>query len=169
MNMKTKSITRFAAFALAATILTIFVAFGRISFGTKAIEASGVTVHNSISAETEQINNTNDDMPFTHDQLVAPPDISDQIIVQLGGADGGDGGGTTGGKSSDDAFQTVVNFFVKWLRRIGMLVGLIGAIMFALALKNNDAENKQAGLLTMVAGFVVAAICQAVDMFDIFT
>ena len=41
--------------------------------------------------------------------------------------------------------------------------------MFGLAIKNNDAEQKQSGLMTMVAGFVVWAICAAIDMFDLFT
>jgi hypothetical protein len=40
--------------------------------------------------------------------------------------------------------------------------------MFGLAIKNNDAEQKQSGLLTMVAGFVVAAVCGAADMFNLF-
>ena len=71
-------------------------------------------------------------------------------------------------EDGDDQFESVINFFVKWFRRIGAVVALVGAIMFALAIKNNDAEQKQAGLLTLVAGFAAAAICQAVDMFDLF-
>ena len=69
---------------------------------------------------------------------------------------------------ADAAYQTVIEFFITWLTRVGMLVGLIGAIMFALAIKNNDAEQKQAGLTTLVAGFVVAAVCGAADMFNLF-
>ena len=70
---------------------------------------------------------------------------------------------------AEGTYQTVIQFFITWLTRIGMLVGLVGAIMFALAIKSNDAEQKQAGLLTMVAGFVVAAVCGAADMFNLFT
>jgi hypothetical protein len=73
-----------------------------------------------------------------------------------------------GGGGAEATYQTVINFFITWLTRIGMLVGLVGAIMFALAIKSNDAEQKQAGLLTMVAGFVVAAVCGAANMFNLF-
>jgi hypothetical protein len=73
-----------------------------------------------------------------------------------------------GGGGAEATYQTVIQFFITWLTRIGMLVGLVGAIMFALAIKSNDAEQKQAGLLTMVAGFVVAAVCGAADMFNLF-
>ena len=72
------------------------------------------------------------------------------------------------GGTAEATYQTVINFFITWLTRIGMLVGLVGAIMFALAIKSNDAEQKQAGLLTMVAGFVVAAVCGAANMFNLF-
>ena len=73
------------------------------------------------------------------------------------------------GGGAEGTYQTVINFFITWLTRIGMLVALVGAIMFALAIKSNDAEQKQAGLLTMVAGFVVAAVCGAASMFNLFT
>lgn len=69
----------------------------------------------------------------------------------------------------DAQFESVVNFFVKWIKRVGLLVAFVGGIMFALAIKSNDAEQKQGGLLTLVAGFVASALCQAVSMFDIFT
>lgn len=75
----------------------------------------------------------------------------------------------SGQTDGDAQFESVITFFVKWIRRIGMVVALVGGIMFALAIKSNDAEQKQAGLLTLVAGFVVAALCGAVSMFDIFT
>ena len=55
------------------------------------------------------------------------------------------------------------------LVQIGAFVALVGAVTFGLAIKNNDAEQKQNGLLTMIAGFVVVAITAAVDMFDLFT
>lgn len=72
-------------------------------------------------------------------------------------------------QDADSTYQTVINFFITWLRRIGALVALVGAIMFALAIKNNDAEQKQNGLMTLVAGFVAVAVCTAADMFDLFS
>ena len=77
------------------------------------------------------------------------------------------GGG--GGGGSEAAYQSTITFFITWIRRIGMMVAFVGAIMFALAIKNNDAEQKQAGLITMIAGFSVAALCAASSMFDLFS
>ena len=65
-------------------------------------------------------------------------------------------GGAGGGGGSEAAYQSTIEFFITWIRRIGMMVAFVGAIMFALAIKNNDAEQKQAGLITMIAGFIVA-------------
>lgn len=78
-------------------------------------------------------------------------------------ADGASGGG------SDAAWQNTISFFVKWITRVGMVVAFVGAVMFGLAIKNNDAEQKQQGLLTMIAGFVVAALCAASSMFGMTT
>jgi len=74
-----------------------------------------------------------------------------------------------GGGGSEAAYQSTITFFITWIRRIGMMVAFVGAIMFALAIKNNDAEQKQAGLITMIAGFIVAALCAASSMFDLFS
>jgi hypothetical protein len=76
-------------------------------------------------------------------------------------------GGAAGG-SADSSFTTVINFFVKWIGRIGGVVAFVGAVMFALAIKNNDAEQKQSALLTMIAGFVAAAVAGASSMFNMF-
>ena len=73
------------------------------------------------------------------------------------------------GGGSEAAYQSTITFFITWIRRIGMMVAFVGAIMFALAIKNNDAEQKQAGLITMIAGFIVAALCAASSMFDLFS
>ena len=79
------------------------------------------------------------------------------------------GGSGSGSATADSAYQKVVNFFLVWIRRVGALVALIGGIMFGLSVKNNDSEQKQAGILTMVAGFIVFAIALGADMFDLFT
>lgn len=70
--------------------------------------------------------------------------------------------------SSEAAYQSTIEFFTTWIRRIGMMIAFVGAIMFALAIKNNDAEQKQAGLITMISGFIVAALCAASSMFNLF-
>ena len=76
---------------------------------------------------------------------------------------------TGGAGGSEAAYQSTITFFITWIRRIGMMVAFVGAIMFALAIKNNDAEQKQAGLITMIAGFIVAALCAASSLFDLFS
>lgn len=79
------------------------------------------------------------------------------------------GGAPAGDTGAEAAYQSTINFFITWFRRVGMVVAFVGAIMFALAIKNDDADRKQAGLVTMVAGFVVVALCAASSMFDLFT
>lgn len=67
----------------------------------------------------------------------------------------------TGSPEGDTAFTNIVDFFATWITRAGLLVGFVGGIMFGFAVKNNDAEQKQNALLTLVAGFIVAAVCAA--------
>lgn len=95
--------------------------------------------------------------------------ISHTIMPMAASSGAASGGTATTGTSTETTYQTVINFFVTWIRRIGMMVAFVGAIMFGLAIKNNDAEQKQNGLMTLIAGFVVAAVCAGVDMFDLFT
>ena len=93
----------------------------------------------------------------------------DTFIVAAAAPPAAGGGGGSGSATADSAYQNVVNFFLVWIRRVGALVALIGGVMFGLAVKNNDGEQKQAGILTMVAGFIVFAIALGADMFDLFT
>ena len=89
---------------------------------------------------------------------VAAEDGADVAPQQPAGAE------TTG----DTTFTSIVDFFGKWLGRAGLLVAFVGGIMFAFAVKNNDAEQKQNALLTLIAGFMVAAICsQRATLFGI--
>ncbi len=63
----------------------------------------------------------------------------------------------------NEPFNEVVNFFATWIGRIGLVVGFIGAVQFGLAIKNDDADAKTRGLMTMAAGFVVFGVTAAVD------
>jgi hypothetical protein len=90
------------------------------------------------------------------------------VCTVVASAAGGGTGTTPAATGSEAAYQATINFFITWIRRIGMMVAFVGAIMFALANKNEDAERKTAGLITMVAGFIVAALCAASSMFDLF-
>lgn len=132
--------TLFAVMTIAFTLC-----FGTVSASASASEPVAVPVAVSINAISPADNEI-----FSHMIMAdeAPKKVTDA-------------------KDGEDAFTDVVTFFAKWIKKIGLLVAFIGAVMFGLAIKNNDADQKQAGLLTMVAGFVVAALCTAIDMFGI--
>lgn len=81
-------------------------------------------------------------------------------------ADSSGGGGTVDGEA---AFNSVIGFFATWIGRIGLVVAFVGGIMFALAIKNDDAEAKTRGLMTLASGFVVFALTLSLDLFGITT
>ncbi|MBR1432678.1 hypothetical protein [Ruminococcus sp.] len=93
------------------------------------------------------------------------------VIQQLGNPQGGGqpGGSKSGSSTADSAYENTMDFIITWIRRLGAAVALFGGIMLGLALKNNEADQKENGIKTMIAGFVVFAICGAVDMFDLFS
>lgn len=79
-------------------------------------------------------------------------------------ADEGGGGGSTEGV---ETFNTVVEFIVDWVARIGLVVGFIGAVQFALGFKDDSADGKTRGLMCLASGFIVFAVAKAYDMFQI--
>ena len=73
-----------------------------------------------------------------------------------------------GDASDPDAmFDQVIVFFASWIGRIGLVVAFVGGVMFARAIKNEDAEAKTRGLMTMVSGFVVFAVTKMLNLFGI--
>ncbi len=78
--------------------------------------------------------------------------------------EGGSGGGSTEGV---ETFNTVVEFIVDWVARIGLVVGFIGAVQFALGFKDDSADGKTRGLMCLASGFIVFAVAKAYDMFQI--
>lgn len=99
----------------------------------------------------------------TAEVLTATPNM--QILSAQQQQQGNNQGGSDA--TGDSVWSDIISTFVKWIKRLGYLVAFVGAIMFALAVKNNDAETKQNGILTMVAGFLAVAICVGVDKFGI--
>ncbi len=75
----------------------------------------------------------------------------------------------SGSSSADAAYEKVMNSIVTWIRRLGAAVALFGGVMLALGFKDNDADSKEKGIKTMIAGFVVWAICTGITMFDLFS
>lgn len=60
--------------------------------------------------------------------------------------------------ASTDSIDTFVTEIGKWLVKIGVVVAMVGGVMFALSWQREDSEGKSRGLLTIMAGFMVAAI-----------
>lgn len=154
-----KNKNRFARFvtALISSIMLMVV----FSFSTVSAMAAEETPSAAVAvrpAMTNELLGSVADMPETAINAAAKMPTFIKAATDLDSKDDGDA-----------QFESVVKFFVKWIKRVGLLVAFVGGVMFALAIKNNDAEQKQAGLLTLVAGFVVSALCQAVDMFNIFS
>lgn len=60
--------------------------------------------------------------------------------------------------ASTDTIDVFVAEIGKWLVKIGVVIAMVGGIMFALGWQREDAEGKSRGLLTLMAGFMIAAI-----------
>lgn len=73
--------------------------------------------------------------------------------------------GEEGGADGVETFNTVVQFIVDWVARIGLVIGFIGAIQFALGFKDDSADGKTRGLMCLASGFIVFAVAKAYDMF----
>ena len=160
-----KKITIGKLLTLAVMLFTMSMLF---SFSTVSAAAADTKASVDTDTTVSQIDNSSDVGMITME--VNTEILPHHTIMPLaGGAAGGAAGGSGGGTTAEDAYQNVVSFFVTWIRRLGAFVALIGGIMFGLAIKDNNADQKQAGLMTLIAGFVVVAITAAVDMFDLFT
>ncbi len=66
-----------------------------------------------------------------------------------------------------DTFNTVVEFIVDWVARIGLVIGFIGAVQFAMGFKDDSADGKTRGLMCLASGFIVFAVAKAYDMFTV--
>jgi len=72
--------------------------------------------------------------------------------------------GASGGEGVE-TFNTVVEFIVDWVARIGLVIGFIGAVQFAMGFKDDSADGKTRGLMCLASGFIVFAVAKAYDMF----
>jgi hypothetical protein len=62
-------------------------------------------------------------------------------------------------------FNNVIDVLATWIGRIGLVIGFIGAIQFAMGIKDSDADSKSKGLMTLASGFVVFGLCTAYSTF----
>ena len=159
-NVKTKKKSILMRFlTMMMTMLTMAIVLSCVPMTANATEVANIDVIAVADEMSNVLTNTDFITMEVPEVSIANVAVTVPNIYKLEG--------TT--QSADSTYQTVIEFFITWLRRIGVFVALVGGVMFALAIKDNNAEQKQAGLLTLVAGFVVAAICTGADMFDLFS
>lgn len=58
----------------------------------------------------------------------------------------------------DATFNNTIDFIAGWVNKFGFAIAFVGAVMFAMGFRNDDAEGKTRGLRTLIAGFIVAAV-----------
>jgi hypothetical protein len=64
---------------------------------------------------------------------------------------------------ADSMWNAVMNLIKTWVIRLGLVVVLVGGVMFGLGFKNDDAEQKTRGVNTMIAGGIVTAVAGLVS------
>lgn len=69
--------------------------------------------------------------------------------------------------SNTQSIDGFITFVCDWLLKIGGVIALVGAVMFALGWQREDAEGKSRGLMTMMAGFMMVAISQSPSIFGL--
>ena len=62
-------------------------------------------------------------------------------------------------------FKAIMDFMGDWIRRVGAFGFFIGAFMFALAIKDNNAVTKITGLRTLSAGAMITAVSMILPQF----
>ena len=145
-----KNIKRFIATVFTVMTITIMASFTMTSASAAVVEPTATTVSVTMSSRMNSLSIPLPSFPNLKMDEVAVPE-------QPAGSS----------YDAEQGFSSIVDFFVTWIQKVGGLVALVGGIMFCLAIKNNDAEQKQSGLLTLVAGFAVIAICGAISYFGL--
>ena len=169
-NIKTNTMRMFSLIAAVLSLGLVMAVSPLAASAAEIAENAAVTIAEEIGEDTAE--NAEDTLENGYDEDTddSPVTVSSSgfSLIQPIHAHAEEGGAGGGGGSADSSFKTVIEFFVKWIGRIGGVVAFVGAVMFALAIKNNDAEAKQSALLTMIAGFVAAAVAAASNMFNMF-
>lgn len=60
--------------------------------------------------------------------------------------------------NAEKEFEAILKFISSWMGRTGGLAMFLGAIVFALAIRENNANSKILGVRTMAAGAAVIAV-----------
>lgn len=145
-----KNIQRFIATVFTVMTITIMASFTMTSASAAVVEPTATTASVTMSSRMNSLSIPLPSFPNLK--------MDEEVVPETKGG---------GSYNAEQGFSSIVNFFVTWIQKVGGLVALVGGIMFCLAIKNNDAEQKQSGLLTLVAGFAVIAICGAITYFGL--
>lgn len=65
------------------------------------------------------------------------------------------------------AATDALDFFSTWILRIGGIIAFIGALKFALSIKNDDSKETLQALLIMVSGFMIVSAMNDLSIFKI--
>ena len=55
-------------------------------------------------------------------------------------------------------FRTIIVYIGKWTGYLGAAIAFFGAVQLAMGFRSDDAEGKNKGMRSMIAGFIVLAI-----------
>ena len=66
-----------------------------------------------------------------------------------------------------EVFKDNIDFFAKWIGRIGSMIAFVGAVKLAVSIKSDDAKEQFTALMTMVAGFMIAVAVKDMSIFNI--
>lgn len=67
--------------------------------------------------------------------------------------------------AAETEFKSILSFIGKWTGRVGALGLLIGSVIFALAVRDNNASNKIAGAQAMATGGIIVALSAILPTF----
>lgn len=149
-----KLIARITTIAMATFTMAIIAALP-----TSAIAYEQTAAPTAITEEVDSNDNS---------IMAVPAELPDPVPQQLGAGGGTPAAPASGSADADSAYEGVVDFFLTWIRRVGAIVAFLGAIVFAFGFKNDEDNKKDLGIKTMISGFLVWAVCGAVDLFNLF-
>ena len=66
---------------------------------------------------------------------------------------------------ADTLWSTITDLIGTWVTRLGGVVIFVGAIMFAMGWKSDDADGKSRGVSTIISGAIVTAVSVMVGTF----
>jgi hypothetical protein len=57
-----------------------------------------------------------------------------------------------------DPWAWFISFIVPWIGRAGGLTAIVGAVMFGIAMHENDPSGKQKAMYTVLGGAIIFAV-----------